>query len=231
MNKESTIKLEIKNLTKNYTQGTETLTVLKDINICIEEGKTVAIVGESGAGKSTLLHLLGLLDTSTKGKILINGYDYSQQNDKVRTKTRNNKIGFIYQFHHLLPEFTATENVAMPLIIKGMAKKDAIVEASIMLEELGLKNRLTHLPSQLSGGEQQRVAIARALINKPELLLCDEPTGNLDQETSKKVISLLKSLIEKNKTTAIIVTHDYTIAKQMDEIFKLESGQLNLIID
>ncbi|MBP9855234.1 MAG: ABC transporter ATP-binding protein [Candidatus Omnitrophica bacterium] len=217
--------LQAQAIRKEYKQAKETLEVLKGVDIQISAGEIVAIVGPSGAGKSTLLHIIGGLDTPTSGTVLLDGENIYRLKDEFRAKMRNDKIGFVFQFYHLLPEFNALENVMLPAFIQGTAKNNEVKErATAILTQLGLQNRLKHKPNQLSGGEQQRVAIARALINKPKIILTDEPTGNLDSASGKEIISLLIQLNETNKQTILIVTHDENIAKQCHRTIYMRDG-------
>lgn len=218
--------LALHNVTHAYSEGAGQLEVLKGASLEIARGEVVALVGPSGAGKSTLLHIAGLLETPTSGEVLIEGVPASHRADSVRTAMRRSKIGFVYQFHHLLAEFTALENVAMPLRIAGEAKKDAERRAHDLLSDLGLAQRLTHRPAELSGGEQQRVAISRALANRPALLLADEPTGNLDPHTSEKVFGGLVELTRKEGVAALIATHNFDLARSMDRAVTLDEGQI-----
>ena len=213
-------------VTKTFVQGGNKLNVLNNLDLKIEGGELCALVGPSGSGKSTLLQILGLLDKPTSGKLSIAGQQAEKMGDKKRTKLRLSEIGFVYQFHHLLPEFTALENVAMPQIIAGISKKDAHEKAAERLKALGLSERLTHRPSRLSGGEQQRVAIARALINEPKLLFADEPTGNLDPETSEEVFNILLEQVRVHKIGALIATHNMDLADQMDRVLELKAGKI-----
>lgn len=225
MNKNPII-LTIKNLTKTFIQGSETLDVLRGIDLSLHAGEIVALVGSSGSGKSTLLHIAGLLDKPTDGEITLNDLDVLRLSEKKRAQQRRENIGFVYQFHHLLPEFTALENVMMPLIVQGHPTKDAEKEAKKFLETVNLLPRASHRPSRLSGGEQQRVAILRALIGSPKVLLADEPTGNLDVDTSALVFEELVSLVRTRKIGALIATHDLALAKKMDRIVYLDHGLL-----
>lgn len=213
-------------LHKSYLDGKTTVDVLKGIDFSISSGDRISIVGPSGSGKSTFLHLLGGLDNPTKGNICINALDWQSMNEKARCKARNKYLGFVYQFHHLLPEFTALENVAMPLLLAGENIPVAEKKAAQLLGEVGLSNRTTHKPSQLSGGERQRVAIARALINQPQCIFADEPTGNLDQSTAIKVFELMLHLNAQYQTALVIVTHDLQLAGCMDRTVVLHEGQL-----
>ncbi|AOW59282.1 TPA: lipoprotein-releasing ABC transporter ATP-binding protein LolD [Legionella pneumophila] len=213
-------------LYKSYHDGTSTVEVLKGVDLAITKGDRIAIIGPSGSGKSTLLHLLGGLDKPTSGLITLGNVNWQKINEKQRCQLRNQQLGFVYQFHHLLPEFTALENVMMPLLLAGMAVKDAEEKAINMLEQVGLKPRLTHKPAQLSGGERQRVAIARALVHQPHCVLADEPTGNLDEATASKVFDLMLELNKKMNTALVIVTHDQRIAERMDRVLVLHEGSL-----
>lgn len=220
--------LEAKGLHKIYKNGASELHVLKGIDLEVEEGEAFAILGPSGAGKSTLLHLLGGLDSPTEGEVFIDGVNIYSISERERAKLRNKKIGFVFQFYHLLPEFDALENVALPLLIrsKNGNLKDSRKKAIDILTAVGLDERLHHRPNQLSGGEQQRVAIARALINDPEILLCDEPTGNLDSETGKHILDLLWDLNRKRKMTMIIVTHEAEITKKAGVVLHIKDGRI-----
>lgn len=218
--------LEISGLTHTYKQGDKALHILKEANLSISPGEIVALVGPSGAGKSTLLHLAGLLMTPTKGHIKICGLQTHKVKDKIRTEIRREFLGFVYQYHHLLPDFTALENVFMPQVIGGSLDKSVIERAAYLLSQLGLKGRMDHRPSQLSGGEQQRVAIARALMNHPQLLLADEPTGNLDPATAQKVFTELLTLVRSTGLSALIATHNPELASRMDRQITLRNGEL-----
>ena len=198
--------LKLDKVTKSFEQAGEKLDVLKGCDLAIEAGEMVALVGPSGSGKSTLMHIAGLLEGPSDGQIQINGQDASKLNDAKRTKLRGLAIGFVYQYHHLLPEFSALENVVMPQLISGKTRKAARERAEILLDQVGLAERMTHRPARMSGGEQQRVAIARALANEPALLLADEPTGNLDPETSEMVFSMLVDLTKRHDLAALIAT-------------------------
>lgn len=220
--------LDVVNLCKSYKSGAEKLLILDDMNFQVFKGETVALVGPSGAGKSTLLSQIGLLDTPDSGKIIVNGQDSVALSDREKTKLRSKEIGFVYQFHHLLPEFSALENVMVPQIIAGRSKKDAKERAEKYLERLGLGGRFAHRPATLSGGEQQRVAIARALANKPSLLLADEPTGNLDPQTGQQVFKLLTALVEKTGVSALIATHNMDLAAKMDRVLILKDGKVKV---
>ncbi|MDB5491990.1 MAG: transporter family protein [Micavibrio sp.] len=218
--------LEVRNLEKTFEQAGENLTIFKDLNMSIGEGEIVALVGQSGAGKSTLLQLIGLLDTPTSGNVIINGKDATGLDDDGRTRMRRESIGFVYQFHNLLPEFSALENVVVPQMIAGTKRKDATMRSEKILTALGLEKRLDHRPAKLSGGEQQRVAIARALANRPHILLADEPTGNLDPTHSAGVFQMLIDLVRRNGIGALIATHNMELAEQMDRILEMKNGQL-----
>lgn len=220
--------LEAINIHKIYKQAENALHILKGINLSIHEGEVLSIVGPSGAGKSTLLHILGGLDNPTDGTIKIDHDDVYKLSDAKRARLRNTKLGFVFQFYHLLPEFTVLENVLLPVLIgdKKATLKQSEVCAIDLLSKVGLDKRISHRPYQLSGGEQQRVAIARALINNPKIVLCDEPTGNLDSETGKGIIDLLMSLNKKNNQTLVIVTHDESIAKISQKVIYMRDGKL-----
>ncbi|MFV0430774.1 MAG: ABC transporter ATP-binding protein [Alphaproteobacteria bacterium] len=208
--------IEFQNISKIYNEQAETpLTILDNISFALEQGEVSALIGPSGAGKSTMLHIAGLLEQPSKGEVFIDGQNASKLNDIKRSYLRGHYLGFVYQFHHLLPEFTSLENAAMPLLIQNTSKKEAYGKAQGLLERVGLAHRITHKPSQLSGGEKQRVAIARALVNEPKLLLADEPTGNLDPTTAQDVFSLFMEIAKENKLTAIIATHNHDLAYQM----------------
>ena len=218
--------LKINNLEKTYKSESETLTILKDLSMNVERGSKCVIVGQSGSGKSTLLNIIGGLDKATSGEVLIDDYNITSLNEKELTKLRQNLYGFIFQFHYLLKDFTALENVYLPLYMKGESKKIAIEKAKHLLNEVGLAERFNHIPSQLSGGERQRVAVARCLINEPELILADEPTGNLDPANAELIGNILFDIVDKYKKTLILVTHDMNLAKQGDVKFLINSGKL-----
>jgi lipoprotein-releasing system ATP-binding protein len=215
-----------KNIQKRYQQGDTTIEVLKDITIELYPGEIVALVGASGSGKSTALHIAGLLERPSSGDVFINGVAGWKMSDPKRTAIRLNQIGFVYQFHHLLPEFTALENVMLPQILQKASSQDAENKALELLTSLGLKERANHRPSKLSGGEQQRVAVLRALANNPQILFADEPTGNLDEVTAKLVFEELLTLVRKKKVAALIATHDLNLAKKMDRVVHLSRGVL-----
>lgn len=223
----SNLILNVTKLCKSYNDGASKVNVLRGVDLSITEGERLAIIGPSGSGKSTLLHLLGGLDKPTSGDVCIKEVNWQKINEKKRCQLRNQGLGFIYQFHHLLPEFTALENVSMPLLLAKKAVRDAEAEASKILDDVGLKERKMHKPAQLSGGERQRVAIARALVHQPYCVLADEPTGNLDQATATKVFELMLELNRKMNTALVIVTHDHQLAKQMDRVLVLGEGLLS----
>ena len=218
--------MTVQGVEKTYEQGGKTLNVLQNLNLRLRGGEITALVGPSGSGKSSLLHILGLLDTPTGGQVMIGNQIVGKMGDRARTKLRNQTIGFIYQFHHLLPEFSAIENVALPLIIAGEKLSYAKEIAEDYLVSMGLEQRLDHRPAQLSGGEQQRVAIARALANQPKLLFADEPTGNLDPETSAEVFDILLDQVRNRGIGALIATHNIDLAEEMDRILELKGGKL-----
>ena len=218
--------LSCRNLGKSYDEGPQSVVVLADLQLELHPGERLAIVGTSGSGKSTLLNMLGGLDTPSTGSVWLAGEELSALNEKERGLLRNRALGFVYQFHHLLPEFTALENVCMPLLIGRTPIPEARQRATALLERVGLGHRLAHKPSELSGGERQRVAIARALVNKPGLVLLDEPTGNLDHHTAQSIQELIKELSGSSQTAFLVVTHDMELARQMDRILRLEDGKL-----
>ena len=218
--------IHCQNLVKRYKDGDLETLVLQDINLKVMAGDRIAIVGSSGSGKSTLLHLLGGLDAPTSGQIEVLDQNISQLSVKALSKLRNQSLGFVYKFHHLLPEFTAEENVAMPLVIGGMPAKTAKQQASELLQQVGLAHRIHHKPSELSGGERQRAALARALITKPACLLADEPTGNLDHHTAAGIFDLIMQLNTELGTALVIVTHDTNLAARMDQQLTLIDGKL-----
>lgn len=222
----SNVLLKTSGLQRVYRQGGESLTILHDADIEIRAGEIVALVGPSGSGKSTLLQMAGLLDRPTSGTITIAGQDAVTNDDERRTALRRQYLGFVYQFHYLLPEFTALENVVIPQMIAGKKKSEAEERAVELLTHLKLDHRLSHRPARLSGGEQQRVAIARALANGPKLLLADEPTGNLDPETSNGVFDMLTDLVRSTGVGALIATHNMDLAERMDRILELKAGRI-----
>jgi lipoprotein-releasing system ATP-binding protein len=218
-------KIEIRDLTKIYGDGVE-VRALDGVDLDIEKGEFLAIIGPSGSGKSTLLNMIGILDTPTSGTILLDGVDVINASQKQRSKMRNQKLGFIFQYHHLLPDFNAIENVMMPLLINGIKKSKAKKIAYEMLDEVGLNDRANHRPNQLSGGQNQRVAIARALANNPDIVIGDEPTGNLDSKSSDVIYDLLRKLNEEHDQTFILVTHDEHMAEKTDRIIRLVDGKI-----
>ena len=213
-------------LGKTYREGTLHTPVFDGLDIAVQTGETVAILGASGAGKSTLLHLLGGLDTPSAGEVFVAGQKMSTLSDAARGQLRNRALGFVYQFHHLLPEFTALENVMLPVLLNGTAVSDARARARALLESVGLGHRLEHKPGELSGGERQRAAVARALVNKPACVLGDEPTGNLDEKTAANVFELMLGLNRAEKTSLVLVTHDRRLARRLDRVVELHEGRL-----
>ncbi|MDX2113186.1 MAG: ABC transporter ATP-binding protein [Alphaproteobacteria bacterium] len=218
--------LKLKHITRTYHQADKTLEVLRGVNLELKAGEVVALVGPSGSGKSTLLQIAGLLDNPTSGQVMLAGLDMSKASDGERTAARLKHIGFVYQFHHLLPEFSALENITLPQMMQGVRESEANQQSEMLLATLGLSQRASHRPAKLSGGEQQRVAIARALAGQPALLLADEPTGNLDQHTAEEVFSLLMKLAHERKLAALIATHNLDLARRMDRMVRLEDGVL-----
>lgn len=219
--------LELKQVFKSYRQGRNALEVLKGVDLVVNPAEITALVGPSGSGKSTLLQIAGLLDTQTSGQVLINGENTGKAGDDVRTSLRRDYIGFVYQYHNLLGDFSALENVMLPMLIAGKKKSDAEEKAAFLLSKLKLSHRLKHRPAELSGGEQQRVAIARALANSPKLLLADEPTGNLDPNTAEDVFEALLEVITETGLAALIATHNMELAARMNRQVKLENGVLS----
>ena len=216
--------LELEKVSKNFYQAEQKIEIIKNADFSINSSEFLSLIGPSGSGKTTILQICGMLDNPTSGAVIINGKNMAKANDELRTKVRKLNIGFIYQFHHLLPEFSALENVALPLLIQGVATIEAYKKAQETLNEVELGDRLDFKPSQLSGGQQQRVAIARAIVAKPKLILADEPTGNLDYELSKKIFELLQDLTKKHQIACLIVTHNLELAKKTDKILKIKNG-------
>jgi lipoprotein-releasing system ATP-binding protein len=215
-------------LSKKFVEGENAVQVLQQVDFAIYPGEMVAIIGVSGSGKSTLLHLLGGLDTPTSGHVMLEQQNLTTLSEKQKSRLRNRKLGFVYQFHHLLPEFSALENVCMPLLIQGLRGKEAIEKALAIIESIELSHRIHHRVGELSGGERQRIAIARALVTRPLCVLADEPTGNLDHQTSEHVFTLMQKLNKTFHTSFVIVTHNEVLANQMDKVFVLEKGQLQV---
>ncbi|WP_295902886.1 lipoprotein-releasing ABC transporter ATP-binding protein LolD [uncultured Vibrio sp.] len=220
--------LQCHNVCKTYHDGSLDTQVLKGVSFDLDKGELVSIIGTSGSGKSTLLHVLGALDDCTKGHVTFLGQNLAELNSNKQAKIRNRHLGFVYQFHHLLADFSALENVAMPLLIGGMKRSEANAQAEALLVKVGLSHRIDHRPSELSGGERQRVAIARALVNKPDLVLADEPTGNLDHATALAIYDLMRQLNQESGTAFLVVTHDGELAAKMDRQLKMQDGLLIL---
>lgn len=216
--------LELKDVRHSFTQGGTTLDILRGVNLAVNRGEIVALLGPSGSGKTTLLQIAGLLESPSSGEVIINGQKIANTSDGLRTALRRTQIGFVYQSHHLLPDFTALENLLLPQYIAGTSKAEAKHRALKLLESVGLEKRADHYPSQLSGGEQQRVAIARGLVNRPALLLADEPTGNLDPKTAEDVFQVMVQTIRSLKIGALVVTHNHDLAKRMDRVLELKNG-------
>jgi lipoprotein-releasing system ATP-binding protein len=218
--------LRLEHLDRGFTQGDRRIDVLKQASATFYPGETVALLGPSGAGKSTLLHIAGLLEKPDSGRVILDGVDCDTLNDNERTRVRRMEVGFVYQFHHLLPEFSALENVMLPQLILGLTKTDAQSRAKELLATLGLEERWDHRPAELSGGEQQRVAIARAVANQPKILLADEPTGNLDPNTAERVFDELMQLVNEEGVAAVVATHNLDLAARMDRTLRLADGHL-----
>jgi lipoprotein-releasing system ATP-binding protein len=219
--------LEATGINKTFTEGGGSkLEILRNVNFSVRAGEKIAIVGASGSGKSTLLHILGSLDQPTSGQVLIDDQDVNKLSETARCLLRNRMLGFIYQFHHLLPEFSAQENVAMPALIRGASPDQAMLQARLLLEKVGMIRRLDHKPSELSGGERQRAAVARAMTNEPRCILADEPTGNLDKNTAEQVMQVMLRLNREYGTSLVVVTHDMSLAAKMDKIYTIEDGCL-----
>ena len=218
--------LEAIEVKKNFSDAHRVLEVLKGVNLCVQKGESIAIAGVSGAGKSTLLHLLGALDRPSAGTIILAGHNYNDLKDKELAQIRNRRVGFIFQFHHLLAEFSALENVMIPSLINGSPREEVTKRAKLLLEEVGLGERLNHRPAKLSGGEQQRVALTRALVNDPDLVLADEPTGDLDLNTGAEMINLIWAHTVERGKSLVIVTHDPEIASKAHRIYRLHNGIL-----
>jgi lipoprotein-releasing system ATP-binding protein len=222
----SDVVIRCENLGKTYAEGGLRTHVFDGLELAVNAGETVAILGASGAGKSTLLHLLGGLDVPTAGEVFVTGQKMSALSDAARGQLRNRALGFVYQFHHLLPEFTALENVMLPVLLNGTGVEEAAKKAKDLLEDVGLAHRLAHKPGELSGGERQRAAVARALVNKPACVLGDEPTGNLDEKTAANVFAQMLDLNHAQRTSLVLVTHDRSLARRLDRVLELHEGKL-----
>ncbi|MFC4699490.1 lipoprotein-releasing ABC transporter ATP-binding protein LolD [Glaciecola siphonariae] len=222
--------LRCESISKSFKDAESEVNILQDVSIDVFDGETLAILGSSGSGKSTLLHILATLDSPDRGEIFFEDVRLNSLNQKKQAAFRNKNLGFVYQFHHLLPEFTAQENVAMPLLIGDMDKRTALAKAKEGLHRVGLSHRLAHKPSQLSGGERQRVAIARALVNSPKIIMADEPTGNLDADNSEHIFELIQSINKELNTAFIIVTHDQSLAQKLDRTLFLKKGKLEALV-
>lgn len=218
--------LTLENIEKTYVSSGETLTIIKNLSLNVERGKKCVIVGKSGSGKSTLLNIIGGLDKATSGSVFVDGQNVGLMNERQKNDFRKNVLGLVFQFHYLLKDFTAVENIFLPAYMAGVPKKQAMEKALQLLEDIGLSDRKDHLPSELSGGERQRVAVARSLVNNPELILADEPTGNLDPENSVLIGDMLFSLSEKYGKTLVLVTHDMNLASKGDVVYSIEKGSL-----
>lgn len=219
--------IECLNLSKTFHDGKLHVDVLKNLNLSVPEGEMLAIIGSSGSGKSTLLHLLGGLDFPTSGQVLVSNQDISSLSEKEKGHLRNHYLGFVYQFHHLLPEFNALENVAMPLLIRGIKPKEATEKAAEIIKEVAMSHRLQHRVGELSGGERQRIAIARALVTEPKCVLADEPTGNLDHHTAEQIFDLMRTLNRKLNTSFVVVTHNEALASELGRVLVLRDGSLH----
>ncbi|GLS84165.1 lipoprotein-releasing ABC transporter ATP-binding protein LolD [Paraferrimonas haliotis] len=218
--------LSVRQVNKAYVDGDTSTQVLNGVDLTLQAGESLAIVGSSGSGKSTLMHILGTLDKPDSGQVQLDGNSLFDLSSTQQAKVRNQQMGFIYQFHHLLPEFSALENVAMPALIASVKRPEALARAESLLNKVGLSHRLKHFPSELSGGERQRVAIARALINRPRLVLADEPTGNLDADSGEAVYQMMRELAAQAGTAFVVVTHDQALAKRLDRVVHMQHGQL-----
>ncbi len=225
----SNVVLDVRNISKSFIDQKHEITIFKDLSFEIKKGDRIAIIGASGAGKSTLMHVISGLDKPTSGDIYLNGHHFNRESEAKRGYLRNEYLGFIYQFHHLLPEFSALDNVALPLVIGGGDIREARAEAELLLGRVGLSHRLTHHPGKLSGGERQRVAIARALVTKPSAVLADEPTGNLDEENAHAIFDLMCEINDEVGTALIVVTHDNSLARKMDQCWRLQDLKLTAI--